>query len=1118
MSNKVTLKNVGLFTNVNSLGSVPQGAMLVADNIVIDKDDIVEIRRGFKVFGDAIGVSPSNTAKQLMNYKDRLIRHYEVSSGEGYLEYQDDKGGSTFSEYNRRKFLFASNLTSVSTTATFETENEHGVLLGDTVVIENASASGYNGTFTVTAVPSPTEFEYTITAPQASATGAYLLESTYNNVLEPESGIKIKYVEANKNLYFTTSEGVKKIDTYNATVIDSGAPKALDISLELFDAPGFFEQEGQVGYRVVWGYKDFNENLVLGAASSRAFIANSAVSLFIADFNNLLQMLDDNGNVQTNYEALWALPVDASITEISTNIVGLTTKLDADPGVTDTNYTSGLPTNPVTTILEAQADFDYIVDKLNADVGVDQSDFQNATTTQQVKLTITIPKGVTQNYFYQIYRTSESAALDVQPDENYQLVYESNPTIEQIEQGVLTVVDITPNEFRGAALYQNPGQEGDAQANEQPPFALDLSLYSNMLFYANTKTKQTLEFDLVGLDPLSAGVTGSSLVIDNGIDSFTVTFSSTTEDATNGVALLDLDPTKSVSQRVDSTARSIVRTINRFLDNSFLSAYYTSIPTGVPGKILLESVTVSLPEFTLTAQNSTMVVDGNTVSAYSPELISPEASDNEVKPNRVYYSKLQEPEAVPLLNFFNIGGGDNVIYRIQSLRDGLFIFSDEGIFKIVGDTPESLSLSQFDNTAIIKAPESLAKGNNQIFLFTDQGICTVSDSGVNIISRYIEDKLLKLLDPSYTNFQSSTFGVFYQVDRKYVIFTVTNTEDSVATQAFTYNVLTGSWVRWPISKTCGIVNTFDQRLYFGASDINFLEQERKDFSYRDHADRQYDRIITEVSQIIKSISVGSPVLVEAFRHGLTSDDLIEITNSNSTPSIDGQYRITVVNNDTFLINDITTTVAGTSGRWIPIETITPVLQTLELNSAIDVDIGDVISQEKTATVNSTTYTYTIEAVINEVDLANNLIKISNNERFITDDCTTYDYIPVQVEWVPIHAGDPSVVKQFREIHLIFDQFRGSDVKVDVASDVQKSKQTVDFELTEFGNWGTFPWGDQPWGGEPKVKEIRTYVPSGKQRCKLLNITFKHEAAREKWRLEGITVFYRNIAIGERSSK
>lgn len=1118
MANKVTLKNVGLFTNVNSLGSVPQGSMLKANNIVIDKDDIVEIRRGFKLFGDAVSDSASTRVEQLLNYKDRLIRHYKVSSGEGYLEYQDIPGSETFEKYLERKYLFSSNLSTSGSTAIFETANEHGLNVGDTIIIENASESGYNGQFTVTGVPTSTEFEYTVSGSLPSATGAYLLSSTYNDVIEATDDLRIKSVEVNKNLYFTTSKGVKKIDTFNATVVDTGVPKALDISTELYDAIGFFEQDGQVGYRVVWGYKDINDNLLLGAASSRAFIANSATTLFIDDFNNLLTMLDNNGNVQTDYYSTLNITSSATITEISNAITGLTNKLDADPGVNDTNYTSGLPTNPVTTIIEAQEDFDYIVDKLNSDTGVNQNDFPNSRTTQQVKLTITIPENITQNYFYQIYRTTQSTGLDVPPDENYQLVYEANPTIEQIAQGFLTVVDITPDEFRGAALYQNPGQEGDAQANEQPPYATDICLYNNMLFYSNTKTKQTLAFDLVGLDPLSEGATGSSLVLDNGDNSFTIQFSSSGEDIVNGIALLDQSIDLTVAQRVDNTARSLVRVINRYSQNNFINAYYVSTPTGVPGKMLLESISVSDPQFTLQAFNSTTIVDGNTVSAYNPELITAESSNNDEKPNRIYYSKLQEPEAVPLLNYFNIGGGDNVIHRIQSLRDGLFIFSDEGIFKIVGDTPQTLSMFQFDNTAIITAPDSLAKGNNQIFLFTDQGICTVSDGGVSIISSYIEDKLLKLLDPSYTSFNSSTFGVFYQVDRKYILFTVENTTDTVATQAFVYNVITGTWVRWPISKKCGIVNTYDQKLYFGTSDTNFIEQERKDFTYRDHADREYSKNITEVNRLIKSISTGSPVIVEAFKHGLSDGDLIEISGSDSTPSIDGQYRVNILDTNNFLISELTVTVAGTQGRWVPIDTLNINYQTLEIDSALNVNVGDVILQEKTSTVNTHTYTYTIESVIVEVDSTNNVIKIQNNQEFIIDSATIYDYIPIEVEWVPIHAGDPSILKHFSEVHLHFDQFRGSDIKIEAASDIQRFKEVIDFELEDFGNWGDFTWGSQPWGGETMAKDIRTYIPSGKQRSRLLNLTFKHEAAREKWRLEGMTVFYRVLSVKGRTNK
>ncbi len=1119
MTNKVTLKNSGLFTNINSLGDVPQGAMLVADNIVIDKNDIVEIRRGFKLFGDSFGDSSDQTLNQLINYKNRILRHFQISSGEGYLQYQNDPGGETFSDYLKRKFLFASSLTTTGSTASFITDVPHGIIEGDSVVIENASVTGYNGTFTVSSVPSITEFNYIVGSSLASATGAYLLESTYNDVLQTDDDIKIKSVEANQNLYFTTSEGIKKIDTYNATVIDSGVSKALDISAELYDSPGFFIEEGQVGYRVVWGYKDVNDNLLLGAASSRAFIANDGSQLFITDFNNVLNQLDANTNLSENdYYADLNLDSNATLSEINNEVVNLAAKLDTDTGPTDSDYEAGLPVTGGTTIQEAQENFDYIVDKLNNDPGVGESDFENARTSQQVRLTITIPKGITQNYFYQIYRTSESIALDVTPNEDYQLVYEANPTIDQISQGYLTVVDITPDAFRGAALYQNPGQEGDDQANEQPPFARDIALYNNIVFYANTKTRHNLSFDLVGLDPLSEGVTGSSLIFDNGTETFTLTFSSSGEDIANCIALLDQDSEKTVAQRVDSTARSMVRVINRCDDNGFLNAYYISTPDGIPGKMLLEASNISDPQFNIQAFNSTIDVDGNTVSAYSPALINKEYSTNEVKPNRIYYSKTQEPEAVPSLNFLPVGGGDNFIYRIASLRDGLFIFSDEGVFRIVGDTTDTLVLAQFDNTTKIVSSESLAKGNNQIFVMTDEGVCTVSDTGTDIISRYIEDKLLNLLDPEYTNFTVATFGYFYPTDRKYVLFTVTNKSDEFATQAFVYNVFTTSWVRWPISKTCALVNSYDQKLYFGPSDMNSLEQERKNFSYTDHADREHTRNIIKVSTIITSIGLGNPSIVEAFQHGLSDNDLISIEGTDSTPNIDGEHRVTILDENNFLINGIDVTIAGTEGRWQPIETQETVYVTLNVDTTNDIDVGDVILQERTSTVNDTTYDYTVESIVVSIDENHNNIQMYNLTPFIAGECIVYDYIPVEVQWVPIHAGDPALAKQFSEIHLLFDQFRGTDVKILVSSDIQKSKELVDFDLTDIGNWGQFPWGGQPWGGEPLSKQVRTYVPQGKQRCQLLNVTFKHEAAREQWRLEGLSVVFRAIKVGSRTNR
>ena len=65
---------------------------------------------------------------------------------------------------------------SSGTTATIHTNAPHGRSVGDVVVISGVGVGAYNGTFTITAVPSPTTFQYTIASQQANSGGG---SSTY---------------------------------------------------------------------------------------------------------------------------------------------------------------------------------------------------------------------------------------------------------------------------------------------------------------------------------------------------------------------------------------------------------------------------------------------------------------------------------------------------------------------------------------------------------------------------------------------------------------------------------------------------------------------------------------------------------------------------------------------------------------------------------------------------------------------------------------------------------------------------------------------------------------------------------------------------------------------------
>lgn len=220
-----------------------------------------------------------------------------------------------------------------------------------------------------------------------------------------------------------------------------------------------------------------------------------------------------------------------------------------------------------------------------------------------------------------------------------------------------------------------------------------------------------------------------------------------------------------------------------------------------------------------------------------------EGSTNDAKINRIYYSKYQQPEAVPLLNFIDVGASDKAILRIFPLRDSLFIFKEDGLYRLSGETAPWV-VSLFDSSCILVAPDSVSVANNYIYGWTRQGISITSESGVSTISRPIDTDILKLASSNYPHFNTATWGVGYESDNSYTVFTVSDTSDVLATIGYRYSNLTQSWTTYDKTNTCGVVNFGDDKLYMGAGDTNFIEQERKSFDRTDYADRELTEQLT----------------------------------------------------------------------------------------------------------------------------------------------------------------------------------------------------------------------------------------------------------------------------------
>jgi hypothetical protein len=1190
MPQSLVLKCRGLYSFPNSLSEIPEGALTETDNVVVDREGVVGPRRGFRLYGDALSGVASTRSKQLLVYKGRVLRHYSTK-----LEY-DSNGSGTFAAFN-----------------------------DDT----GSTAS----------------------------------------ITEVSTGVRIKGIEANSNLYFTSSSGIRKISATSAAnlstaqVVAAGGIKALDGRAVLNTGTGFFTQDSVVAYRIIWGYRDANNNLILGSPSERIVIANPLLDLLISDVNGLLTGLDaaaatsgSDALSDTDYSSL-TLSQSAAASTVWAALKSLCQKLDADLSVT-TYYNSGsapsiyndhstAPNDPATTteLLGLQAFYDDIVNALliEAEAKIASTaqvagNFQNSTQSATVDLTFTVPSGVTTNHLYQVYRTALSTSTDatflsdLDPGDEMGLVYESNPSSGEISAKEITITDITPESFRGANLYTNPNSgEGIAQANEVPPLSLDIGVFKNTVFYANTQTKHRKTINLLSASDLDTtqlviGVTGggsltytfrdavkkttvtcvdsASLVASGTADYFdiysagdnkhyrvwfnqgtvvapsstgvtlvkvdvstgdtaavvasklssalddlddfsassssadvhiinseegissdpsetvanagfsiTVTSTGAGEDATN--RYVGVSDAATPAQAVDETARSLVRVINK-QSSGAVCAYYISGPDDVPGQILLEARALGTNAFYLNV-NSTGAGD-----KYSPTLPATGqtvASDNEVAPNRIYYSKYQQPEAVPLVNYIDVGAKDRQIQRIVPLRDSLFILKQDGLYRLSGESG-NFTVTLFDSSTTIRAADTVSVLNNQIYVMADQGVVTISDTGVQVISRPIENLIVPLMPTVYTRVTTASFGIGYESDRAYLMFTVMNTADTHATRCFRYNTFTSTWTTWDIEKTCGVYNPTADKIYLGSGDTNYIEEERKTFTRLDYADRETALTLPTSGVNGSSLSFGAlfgvevgDVLVQTQYLTVAQFNrlLQKLDNDNGVVDFDYYSTLKAVAGDNLgdklvaLCAKLNADSGVTDTDYTATATTNFVTNQADFNTIVDKlnnDAGVVFTNYR-----QSSGTVVWEMTVSDLLTSSNEIVLDYALPFIAGPVTAYKHIASKATWAPAHFGDASLTKQVSEATIIFERNNFTKGTASYSTDLSPGFDDVPFVAEGAGTFGGTIFGRTTWGGDGSSKPFRTYVPREKQRCRYIQTRLEHGVAFENYAVFGISYTY-----------
>lgn len=1413
MASLVTLKATGLQTQPNQLG-LEEGSLSVASNVVIDRDNVVEKRRGFKLYGNSFG-SSTDLAKQIMQYRDQLIRHYTNK-----LQY--DNGSGTFTDFPgtflepetgiRIKSVAANNNFYFTTSqgiqkiAAATSDLSQSVIsnAGGVKAIDISSILNYVYGSSTSFLPVDSTVAYRAVWGIKDINNNLILgtPSPRSELYNPITPVMVqdfmRLLQGLDNAAAIPSGQTLTDTDYVATLGLPGSADAVDLRTNIISLAAKLDTDI---YAALPALTTPDPAYSAGPPSHVTLKFSSAPSLVIGDYVKITGALPEAYNGKFQVIAVSGSSVDIAVdTNPGTYVSGAVVTKIKYQTITEPDQLSSPQTSAQ--LRSIQTYMDEIILKLQTSPVAEISlanltayiDQLAITTTSTVDVTVNIPldvinAGVNQ-YFLQLYRSNISEATgttvlsDLVPDDEMKLVYEAFPTLAELTAGIMQVEDVTLDAFAGANLYTNEATgEGALQANEAPPFAKDVARFKNVIFYANTKTKQKKLLSLLGVSNMISDPNTPKLTITNGTNTSTYSFITGLQEKTNITCVADVadslngtyfdlysseDVTKyrfyyktsggadtppvittetlvkiyintgdsanvvagktrdninlygldftvsdntlptiqvvnvgygyttnasagttgftftvvqngqgqsstttpkqvllstnaSPATAVDETARSLVNIINKD-SSSPVYAYYLSAANGVPGKFLLESkslnsdtvyvlasdsiigssfnpdlspmssitsissanptvITTSVPHGLVNAQqivisgsNSPTNIDGKysiivtsstqftiplDLSAMTPgsytaaysKTSDVEASENDTKPNRVFYSKLDQPEAVPLVNYFDVGDSDKAILRIFPLRDSLFVFKEEGLYRISGEVAP-FTLALFDSSCKLVAQDSLGVVANLIFAWTKKGIETVSESGVSLVSRPIDTDILKLASSNYPGFKTATFGLGYESDKSYLVWTIASVSDTIAKICYRYSTVTGAWTTYDKTNTCGIVKVIDDKLYLGAGDINYTEQERKTFTRTDYADRElafdinlgnyadkqikfvsitgfelgdvlgqeqtvtpyvYNMLLkkldldpgiaytsfystfvasggndmrvklVELAQQLDTLGLsftdyystiasksgsigaqtigGSAVQITSVAHGLQTGRYVNISGNTSTPSINGNYTVTVIDANTFTIDKVVTTAVA-SGSFITLDNNFSDMQGSYNLLVNKLNVDTSVSFSNYSDITSTT---NIEAIVVGINKITKTITLNLSLDYIVGPVTLYKSFTSTIVYSPVTMGDPLGYKHLREATVMFQDKAFTSAMLSFGSDLLPAYNHIEFKGDGNGIYGHSDFGTGFFGGSSHGAPFRTYIPRDNQRCRYLNVKLDHDVARENIVVYGITI-------------
>jgi hypothetical protein len=371
--------------------------------------------------------------------------------------------------------------------------------------------------------------------------------------------------------------------------------------------------------------------------------------------------------------------------------------------------------------------------------------------------------GVTAGDVVRLFRT-KAVAIGSDPGDTMYLAATAKLTSTNISNGYVTVRDPTPDNSLTEELYTNPGQQTLTENNWVPPLADDVESFGGFTFYASRRLQNQIILKVPG----GWGILTTDAQRANGVGSRAITgdtHSSTTVDNISASHILGL----AVGQSITGSGIPASTTIAAVGASSVtLSASATATAAGVSltvvdnfeidGLVLpgsswstLQSQTATIryllysdkPTFPSVNEEdlgatvlltryyggaSQMSIRATNGANFSPAL--PTLSETayavpwDEKPNRISWSKKNQPEAVPTLGHDALVG-NGTVYRMIAVSDRMYLFCSDGLYQLTG-SEGVWRIEMVDNTLVLAARDAADRIGDVVYAYTNKGLVSVS--------------------------------------------------------------------------------------------------------------------------------------------------------------------------------------------------------------------------------------------------------------------------------------------------------------------------------------------------------------------------------------------------------